>query len=125
LRLLEENREIIPLAKKIVAMNIGMDELLVFDNTVNQIAKQYNLPPSVAASRLLNEIRDYDKIGGMKREISRLSQQLIVVDGICTNRNKAMRAMLNLQCRGITEDEILQLNSFLENNGYADMKPNG
>ncbi|MFL6361729.1 MAG: hypothetical protein ACJ72V_20635 [Nitrososphaeraceae archaeon] len=122
-RMLEEYKEIIPLAKKIVGMNIGINELLVFDNAVNQIAKKYNLPTSMAASRLLNEIRDYDKIGGMKREISRLSQQLIVVDGICTNRNKAMRAMLNLQSRGITEDRILYLNNFLENNGYnIDMK---
>jgi DNA repair ATPase RecN len=117
-RMLEEYKEIVPLAKKIVAMNIGIKELLVFDNAVNQIAKKYNLPTSVAASRLLNEIRDYDKIAGMKSEISRLSQELIVVDGICTNRNKAMRAVLNLQSRGITEDRILQLNNFLEKNGY-------
>jgi hypothetical protein len=46
-----------------------------------------------------------------------------MVDGIYTNRNKAMRAMLNLQSRGITEDRILYLNNFLENNGYnVDMK---
>jgi hypothetical protein len=119
----KECNNVLPLAQKIRAMNIDIKELLVFDNAVNQIAKQYNLPPSVAASRLLNEIRDYDKIGGMKREISRLSQQLIMVDGIYTNRNKAMRAMLNLQSRGITEDRILYLNNFLENNGYnIDMK---
>jgi hypothetical protein len=122
-RMLDEYKEIVPLAKKIVGMNIGINELLVFDNAVNQITKQYNLPPSVAASRLLNEIREYDKIGGMKREISRLCQQLIMVDGICTNRNKSVMAMLNLQSRGITEDRILYLNNFLENNGYnIDMK---
>jgi vacuolar-type H+-ATPase subunit I/STV1 len=114
----KECNNVLPLAQKIRAMNIGINELLVFDNAVNQIAKQYNLPPSVAALRLLNEIRDYDKIGGMKRQISRLSQQLIVVDGICTNRNKAMRAVLNLQSRGISEHKILQLNNFLEDNAY-------
>jgi hypothetical protein len=114
----KECNNVLPLAQKIVAMNIDIKELLIFDTAVNKIAEQYNLPPSVAASRLLNEIRDYDKIGGMKSEISRLYQQLIVVDGICTNRNKAMRAVLNLQSRGITEDHILYLNSFLEKNGY-------
>ncbi|MFL6418076.1 MAG: hypothetical protein ACJ71P_01485, partial [Nitrososphaeraceae archaeon] len=114
---------VLPLAQKIRAMNIDIKELMVFDTAVNQVAKKYNLPTSVAASRLLNEIRDYDKIGGMKREISRLCQQLIMVDGICTNRNKSMRAVLNLQSRGITEDRILYLNNFLENNGYnIDMK---
>jgi DNA repair ATPase RecN len=119
----KECNNVLPLAQKIRAMNIDIKELMVFDTAVNQVAKQYNLPPSVAASRLLNEIRDYDKIGGMKREISRLCQQLIMVDGICTNRNKSVMAMLNLQSRGITEDRILYLNNFLENNGYnIDMK---
>jgi hypothetical protein len=106
-----------------VAMNIDINELLVFDNAVQEISKQYSLPPSVAAFRLFNEIKDYNKIGGIKREISRLSQQLIVVDGICTNRNKSMRAVLNLQSRGISEDRILYLNDLLEKNVYnIDMK---
>jgi hypothetical protein len=61
----------------------------------------------------------------MKKEVSRLSQQVFLVNGVWANQNKAMMAMLNLQSRGITEERILQLNSFLENNGYTDMKPNG
>jgi hypothetical protein len=69
-KLLEEYKEIVPLAQKIVAMNIDIKDLLVIDTAVQEISKQYNLPPSVAAIRLLNEIRDYKKIGGMKSEIS-------------------------------------------------------
>jgi hypothetical protein len=64
---------------------LDIKELLVFNTEVNQIAKQYNLPPSVAAIRILNEIRDYDSIGGLKREISRLCQQLFVVNEVCIN----------------------------------------
>jgi hypothetical protein len=72
---------------------------------------------------LFNEIKDYNKIGGLKKEVSRLCQQIFVVNGICTNQNKAMVAMINLQSRGITDDKILQLNNILENNGYnIDMK---
>jgi hypothetical protein len=101
-------------------MNIDINQLLVFDATVKQLAKQYNLPPSVAAFRLFNDIREYNKIGGLKKEVSRLSQQVFVVNGVWANQNKAMMAMLNLQSRGITEDKILQLNRFLENNKYKD-----
>ncbi len=54
----KECNNVLPLAQKIKAMNIYIKELLVFDTAVNQIAKQYNLPPSVAALRLFNEIRD-------------------------------------------------------------------
>jgi hypothetical protein len=113
---LGEGMKVLPLAQKIVALNIDIKQLLVFDNIVNQLAKQYNLPPYVAALRLFNEIRDYDKIGGLKKEVSRLCQQVFVVNGICANQNKAMMAMINLQSRGITEQRILELNNFLENN---------
>jgi hypothetical protein len=53
-----------------VALNIDIKQLLVFDSTVNKLAKQYSLPPYVAASRLFNEIKDYNKIGGLKKELS-------------------------------------------------------
>jgi hypothetical protein len=83
---------VLPLAQKIRAMNIDIQQLLVFESTVTQLAKQYNLPPYVAAWRLFNEIRDYDKIGGLKKEVSRLSQQILVFNGICTNQNKATKS---------------------------------
>jgi hypothetical protein len=119
----KECNNVLPLAQKVVAMNIDIKELLIFDTTVNQITKQYNLPPSVAALLLFNDTRDYNKMGGLKRELSNLCQQIFAINGICTNQNKAMMAILNLQSRGITEDNVLYLNKILENSGYhIDMK---
>ena len=40
--------------------------------------------------------------------------QIFVVNEICTSQNGAMRAMLNLQSRGITEEQILHINNLLE-----------
>jgi hypothetical protein len=91
---------------------------MAFDIAVNEIARQYGLPPSVAAFRLIRDIKDYNNMGGVKKELSRLCQQIFVVNGICANQNKAMMAMINLQSRGITEDRIIQLNNLLDNNGY-------
>jgi hypothetical protein len=122
---LQEGMKVLPLAQKIVALNIDIKQILVFDTTVNQLAKQYNLPPNIAALRLFNEIKDYDKIGGLKKEVSRLCQQIFVVNGLWANQNKALAAMINLQSRGITEDRILQLNNLLDNKGMKDMKSNG
>jgi hypothetical protein len=89
---------------------------MAFDTAVNEIARQYGLPPSVAALRLFNDIKDYNKIGGLKKEVSRLCQQIFVVNGICANQNKAMMAMINLQSRGITEEQIILLSNILIGN---------
>jgi hypothetical protein len=88
---------VLPLAQKIRAMNIDIQQLLVFDATVNQLAKQYNLPHSVAAFRLFNDIREYNKMGGLKKEVFRLCQQVFVVNGICANQNQALAAMINVR----------------------------
>jgi plasmid rolling circle replication initiator protein Rep len=109
---------VLPLAQKIVALNIDIKQLLVFESTVNQLAKEYYLPPSVAAFSLLNDIKDYNKISELKKEVSRLCQQIFVVNGICANQNKAMMAMIDLQSRVITEEQVLQVNNFLEKNDY-------
>ena len=99
---------VLPLAQKIRAMNIDIQQLLVFDATVKQIAKQYNLPPYVAALRLSNDIQDYNKIGGLKKELSRLFQQVFIVNGVWANQNKAMVAMINLQSRGNNRAEDIR-----------------
>jgi hypothetical protein len=57
---IKECSNVLPLAQKIVALNIDIKQLLVFDNIVNQLAKEYSLPPYVAALRLFNEIRVND-----------------------------------------------------------------
>ena len=84
-------------AQKIRTMNIDIKELLVFDATVNQLAKQYNLPPSVAALRLFNDIMYYNKMGGLKKELSRLCQQVFIVNGICANQNQAWAALVKMK----------------------------
>jgi hypothetical protein len=115
---LEDGMKVLPLAQKIVALNIDIKQLLVFDSTVNQLAKQYSLPPYVAALRLFNDIIDYNKIGGLRKELEKLLTQVLAVKQVCFSQNKSMMAMLNLQSRGITEEQIISLNQLLENNGY-------
>jgi hypothetical protein len=44
--------------------------------------------------------------------------QVFAVKEACFHQNKAMMAILNLQSLGITEEQILQVNNFLEKNGY-------
>jgi hypothetical protein len=120
---LQEYKEILPLAQKILAMNIDISELLALDTAVNQTAKQYNIPLSTAAFRVFRDIRDYNKIGGLKKQLSGLCQHIFVINGLCANQNQAITALVKMQSQGITEEQILYMNNFLENKRYnIDMK---
>ena len=110
-------KEIIPLAQLIWDLHIGRNELISFKVAVNEAAQQYGFPASTAAFHVLNNIRDYNKIGELKKELNKLTAEVVSVNEICFRQNKSMMAMLNLQSRGITEDRILYMNNILENNG--------
>ncbi|MFL6404156.1 MAG: hypothetical protein ACJ71M_11835, partial [Nitrososphaeraceae archaeon] len=59
---------------------------------------------------------DYNKIGGLKKERDKLLTQVFAAKQWFFLQNKSMLTMLNLQSLGITEEQIISLNNFLEMN---------
>ena len=51
--------------------------------------------------------RDYNKLGGLKKELSNTGMQVCMMNQFSACQNKAMMALVKLQSHGITEDEIL------------------
>jgi hypothetical protein len=109
-------KEIIPLANIIWDLHIGRNELISFKAAVNEATQQYGFPSSTAAFHVLNNIRDYNKIEGLKKELNKLTTQVVSVNEVCFRQNKSMMAMLNLQSRGITEEQIISLSNILQRN---------
>jgi hypothetical protein len=99
-------------------MHIGRGELISFKIAVNEAAELYAFPLSTAAFQVTNDIIDYNKRGQLKKELSRLCQQIFVINGVCANQNKALTTLAKLQNHGITEDQMLYLNNFLETNKH-------
>jgi len=112
-------KDVSPLTEDIAALGIGIDELLALKVGINQAVKLYNLTPMTAILRLVDDMK-YDKIADLERESSSLYMQKYTLDQVCFNQNKSMRDLINLQSLGITKDQVIVLNNFLENNGYKD-----
>jgi hypothetical protein len=50
------------------------------------------------------------------KELERLLTQVFALKQLCFSQNKSMMAMLNLQSRGITEEQIISLSNILQRN---------
>jgi hypothetical protein len=109
-------KHILPLVEKIVAMRINTAGLLALEAAVNDMVEMYNLPVYTAAFRLINDIQDYNKLGGLKKQLAALCAQVHAVKEVCSYQNQAMVALVKLKRAGITEDHILKLNNYLEIN---------
>jgi hypothetical protein len=81
-------------------------------------SKHYNLPFVSATLRLIDDIRKYNKINGLKKELDALTLQKYTLNEICSRQSQSLVNLAKLKNYGLTEDRILQLNNFLEN-----MKP--
>jgi hypothetical protein len=117
-------KNVMPLTEEIAALQIGIDELIALKAGINQGAKLYKLPPLAATLRLIEDIKKYNKIDGLKRELSALYLQKYTINEACSRQSQALITLAKLQSQGITEDRLLHLNNFLESNKYEiDTKP--
>ena len=110
---MSEDRQVIPLLQRIRSMGIGIDKLLVFSVAVDEKAEIYNMSISGAAYRVIEDIENHNRIGGMNKEISRLAVQIYGMNEICAPRNKAITSLLKLQNYGITDRELLNVYEYL------------
>ena len=107
------DRQVLPMLQRIRSMGIGIDKLLPFSLAVNEKARTCNLPISTAAYRVIEDIENYNRIGGMNKEITRLAVQIFGMNQICAPRNKAITSLLKLQSYGISDQEVLNVYEYL------------
>jgi hypothetical protein len=74
--------------------------------------------------RLIEDIKRYNKTNGLKKQIFALSLQKYALNEACFSQTESLITLAKLKSYGITEDRLLQLNNFLENDGYKDTKLN-
>jgi hypothetical protein len=108
---------VVSLTEDIAAWGIGIDELLAIKIGINQVAKFYNLPFVSATMHLIEDIKKYNKINGLKKELSTLYLQKFALEA-CSSQRQSLITLAKLKSHGLTEDRLLQLNNFLQDNAY-------
>jgi hypothetical protein len=97
---LSRYREVLPMCEQIVRLRIRMGELLAFHTVVCEKAEMHNLSREGAAHRVIGDIRDYDKLGGLKKLLNDISMQIFMMNQISASQNYAVNALMKLQLYG-------------------------
>jgi hypothetical protein len=102
-------QSVLPLSEQIIRLRIGIGELLAFHTAVSEMAEMHNLSMESAAYRVIEDIQYYNKLGGIKKELSDLTTKVFVMNQLSARQNNAVMALFKLQSQGVTEDQILSL----------------
>ena len=90
----------LPLAEQITQLNIGIGELLAFHSSVYEKADMERIPPVTAAYKVVEEIRDYSQLGGLKKEQDRLQQQIYMFNMFIASKQQPIMSLIPLQSMG-------------------------
>jgi hypothetical protein len=111
-------KDVIPFTEDLVSFGLGIQELIGLKVAIKESVMMYNLPFFHSTMRLIDDIKKYNKINWLNRELERLSLQKYALDQACSHQSQSLIALSKLKSYGVTEDRILQLNNILENNRY-------
>src|SRR5215472_3450624 len=100
-------KDVLPLAEQITQVNIGVGELLAFHCAVYEKADMEKIPLDTAAYKIVEDIRDYSQLGGLKHEQNRLQQQIFMSQMFIGSRQATLESLAKLQSLGV-RDEVIQ-----------------
>jgi hypothetical protein len=91
--------------------------VLALETAVIKKIGEYGVSPSVAPYRVMRDIDDYNKNGGMNKHLNDTFMKVQMVNLVSARQNNAIMALARLQFQGISEDQILKTCRVIEMNG--------
>jgi transposase-like protein len=107
-------KDVLPLAEQITRLEMGISELLAFHTAVYEKADMERIPLDTAAYKIVEDIRNYSQLGGLKKEQNRLQQQIFMSNMIMTTREQALVSLMRLQALGVTDMEIKNMAQLMD-----------
>jgi hypothetical protein len=79
-------KDVLPLAEQVMRLKVGIGELLAFHSAVYEKADMERIPSDSAAYKVVEDIRDYSQLGGLKKEHYRVQQQIYMFNAFMANK---------------------------------------
>jgi regulator of replication initiation timing len=119
---LEEVKDTLPFAEQLSQYGVGISEVLAFMLAVDEKADMERTSSGAAAYKVIEEIRDYSQLGGLKKEQDRLQQQIFMSNMIMTTRQQAFVSLMRLQALGVTDMEIKNMARIMDFDSILSLK---
>ena len=107
-------KDVLPLAEQITELKIGISELLAFHSAVYEKADMERIPLDTAAYKIVEDIRDYSQLDGLKHEQNRLQQQIFMSQMLMASRQAALESLIRLQSLGVRDEEIQNMAKLID-----------
>ena len=99
-------KDTLPLAEQLLQYGIGINEVIAFKLAVDEKADLERTSRGAAAFKIMEDIREYLQLGGLRKEQNRLQQQIFMSNMIVASRQQTFASLMRLQALGVSDIEI-------------------
>lgn len=115
---LARHNEVLPMCERVLSMGIRIPLVLALETAVIKKIEVDGVPKSSAPHRVMEDIENYNGLGGIKKQLYDATLQLSLMKEILGRQNDAIVALAKFRLYGITEDQILKVCRVIELNGH-------
>jgi hypothetical protein len=111
-------KEAFRMCERVVSNGIGISLVLAFETAVIKKIEVDGVPASSAPYRIMQDIEDYNRLGGIKKQLFDIIVQLNLMKEFLGRKNDAINTFMKLRLSGITDEQILRSCRVIERNGH-------
>jgi hypothetical protein len=111
-------KEIVPMCKQFVSGGVGISLVMALESAAIKRTVEDGVPAGAAPFRIMQDIDDYNRLGGMKKQLHDILMQINITREFLGRLNNAINAFMKLRFNGWTEDQILKACRVIEANGH-------
>ena len=111
--------------KQLESMGFSLKEFKIMYNKINEIALEHNIDYGITVEKFLNDLDNYDDYLTLKDKVESLNQEFSRLNTQITNQRKNIyaqqnigSALQNLLKMGLSETDVLEINSILSSYGF-------
>jgi hypothetical protein len=117
---MEKFRDVIPSAKQLKEMGMGVVELLIYIELVKEKASMEGVDERTAASLIAQDLKSYQERGGIQKVLEQNQQrfaqaerELAMLQAQIKEKQQSIATLQHLKSRGINETDIEEMNQLL------------
>jgi hypothetical protein len=71
------------------------------------------IDPKAAVSLIVQDLKSYNQFNSLQKAIQRAQQNFATLNMLVEQRQQAIASLINLQSKGISDTELIELNKFI------------
>jgi len=112
-------KEAFRMCERVVSNGIGISLVLALETAVIKKIEVDGVPASSAPYRIMQDIEDYNRLGGIKKQVSDMMMQIHLMKEFLGRQNDAIHTFMKLRLSGMAEDQILKTCRVIERDGRS------